>query len=236
VASHLETARALGAADVLGVGTAAIRHAVNGAELVAAIDRACGLVVEVLSAEEEARLAFVGAARTLDHPCVGELGVVDVGGGSSELVVGTVPDRVSWSISFGVGSSDLTDRVLVSDPPSDAELRAARERVASALSGVRVPRPAEAVAVGGNATSLRRLAGPLLDAETFARTLALLCGSPRAAVAGRFGLDPERVRLMPAALVILEAAAELFGAPLVIARGGVREGVLLEASTAEGFR
>ena len=70
----------------------------------------------VLSGDDEARLAFVGAAGTLGHAPAGELGVVDVGGGSSELVVGTAPDKVSWCTSFGVGSADLADSCLPSDP------------------------------------------------------------------------------------------------------------------------
>ena len=198
--------------------------------MVAAINGTCGLTVNVLSGDEEARLAFVGAARTLDHSPGGPLGVVDVGGGSSELVVGTVPDSVSWSTSFGVGSGELTDACLSSDPPSSDELAAAKQRVRTAFSGVTVPHPVEAVAVGGSATSLRRLAGPLLDADAFKRALGLLGGAPRAQVAREFALDLERVRLLPAGLLILQAASELFGAPLQIARGGVREGVLLEAA------
>src|SRR5262249_9208412 len=117
VRSQLGTARELGAVEVHGVATAAIRRAVNGAAMVAEINGTCGLIVSVLSGDEEARLAFVGAARTLDHPPAGPLGVVDVGGGSSELVVGTVPDNVSWCTSFGVGSAELTDACLRSDPP-----------------------------------------------------------------------------------------------------------------------
>jgi exopolyphosphatase/guanosine-5'-triphosphate,3'-diphosphate pyrophosphatase len=216
--------------EVHGVATAAIRRALNGGAMVAAINGTCGLTVNVLSGDEEARLAFVGAARTLDHSPGGPLGVVDVGGGSSELVVGTVPDSVSWSTSFGVGSGELTDACLSSDPPSRDELAAAKQRVRTAFSGVTVPHPVEAVAVGGSATSLRRLAGPLLDADAFKRALGLLGGAPRAQVAREFALDLERVRLLPAGLLILQAASELFGTPLQIARGGVREGVLLEAA------
>jgi exopolyphosphatase/guanosine-5'-triphosphate,3'-diphosphate pyrophosphatase len=174
-------------------------------------------------------LAFVGAARTLDHTPAGELGVVDVGGGSSELVVGVAPDRVNWCASFGVGSGDLADGCLRSDPPSEEDLGEARSRVASALEGIAVPRPVEAVAVGGSATSLMRLAGPLLDGDAFARSLRLLATTKAAEVAGRFGLDLERVRLLPAGLLILQAASERFGMALQIASGGVREGVLLEA-------
>ena len=229
VAGQMRIAQELGATDVRGVATAAIRRAPNGATLVMAIDGKCGLTVRVLSGDDEARLAFVGAAGTLGHAPAGELGVVDVGGGSSELVVGTAPDKVSWCTSFGVGSADLAEACLPSDPPSTSELSAARSRVAEALAGVDVPHPVEAVAVGGSATSLRRLAGPLLDADAFRRALHLLASEPRAEVARRFALDLDRVRLLPAGLVILEAASELFGTSLQIARGGVREGVLLEA-------
>jgi exopolyphosphatase/guanosine-5'-triphosphate,3'-diphosphate pyrophosphatase len=231
VAEQLRIAQELGSVEVRGVATAAIRRAGNGAALVAAIRDACGLTVQILTGEDEARLAFLGAARTLDHVPAGQLGVVDVGGGSSELVVGTAPGRVSWCRSFALGSGDLADECLVSDPPSAAELAEARARIASAVAGLDVPRPAEAVAVGGSATSLRRLAGPLLDAGTFDRVLGLLASARARDVARRFALDLERVRLLPAGLLILEAASELFGAALQIGRGGIREGVLLEAAS-----
>jgi exopolyphosphatase/guanosine-5'-triphosphate,3'-diphosphate pyrophosphatase len=230
VLEQLRTAHRLGAQEVRAVATAAIRQAANGAALVEAIQTTCGIGVDVLSGEEEARLAFVGAARTLDHPPAGELGVVDVGGGSSELVVGRAPDQVSWCTSFEIGSGDLADGVLRSDPPSLEQLAEARRRVAGAVKGLQAPHPAEAVAVGGSATSLRQLAGPLLDAAAFARSQALLSSRPAAEVAKQFGLERERVRLLPAGLLILEAASEIFGTSLRIARGGVREGVLLEAS------
>jgi exopolyphosphatase/guanosine-5'-triphosphate,3'-diphosphate pyrophosphatase len=229
VAAQLQTARDHGARDVRGVATAAIRSAPDGVALVEAIHRTCGLAVDILSGEEEARLAFVGAAGTLDHVPAGELGVVDVGGGSSELVVGTAPDQVRWSASFAVGSGDLADGYLCSDPPSGSELAQARAQIARALDGLDVPRPTEAVAVGGSAASLRRLAGPLLDSVAFDRSLRLLAGEPASEIARRFTIDEERVRLLLAGLLILEAASQLFGAALRIGCGGIREGVLLEA-------
>jgi len=232
VAAQLGAARRLGASDVQAVATAAIRRAPNRAELAGAIREACGLEVKILTEEQEARLAFIGAARAFGHIPAGELGVVDVGGGSSELVVGSVPDRVSWFVSFALGSGDLARSCLRSDPPSAAELTAARSRVESTLSEFEVPHPVEAVAVGGSAASLSRLAGPILDAAAFARSLAELAAAPAREVARRFGLDVERVRLLPAGLLILEAASERFGAPLAVAGGGLREGVLLEASVA----
>ena len=230
VAGQLERAAALGAPNVRAVATAAIRHAGNGPALADAIRERCGLSVEILSGEEEARLAFLGAANALDHVPAGELGVVDVGGGSSELVVGTAPDQIRWSTSFAVGSGDLADRCLHSDPPTEMELSAARAEVETILAGIDVPHPAEAVAVGGSATSLWTLSGPTLEADAFARALRLLSGERAADLARRFGLDAERVRLLPTALLILQGVSERFGVALRIGRGGVREGVLLEAS------
>jgi exopolyphosphatase/guanosine-5'-triphosphate,3'-diphosphate pyrophosphatase len=237
VCDQFRQAEALGALEVLGVATAAIRRAGNAAALVAAVRSSCGLNVEVLAEQEEARLAFVGAARTLSHEPAGRLGVVDVGGGSSELVVGTAPDRINWSTSFELGSGDLADVYLTSDPPSAAEISTARAAVQRALNEVEVPVPNEAVAVGGSAASLRRITGPLLDAEVFVRSLGLLCADRAAVVARRFALDLERVRLLPAGLLILEAVSQLFGVALQVGSGGLREGVLLERSgplTAEG--
>lgn len=230
VTAQLALARELGSVEVHAVATAAVRRAANGGELVTAIRDACGLEVAVLPEKEEARMAFVGAASTLGHAPDGELGVVDVGGGSSELVVGIAPDKVTWSTSFALGSGDLADRCLRSDPPSKAELYDATGRVRRALEGLEVPHTVEAVAVGGTATSLRLFAGPVLDSAAFGRSLRLLATERAATIADRFALDVERVRLLPAGLLILQGAAQLLGASLQIGRGGLREGILLEAS------
>jgi exopolyphosphatase / guanosine-5'-triphosphate,3'-diphosphate pyrophosphatase len=230
VAQQLASAQELGAIHVRCVATASIRRATNGPELVQRIRGSCGLEVEVLSGEAEARLAFLGAARTLGQDPGGPLGVVDVGGGSSELVVGTPADGITWWASFPLGSSDIAQACLHSDPPSQAELVAARGRVAEILDGVRPPPAALTVAVGGSATSLLRLVGPVLDADTLGGSLQLLAGSRATDIARRFALDVERVKLMPAGIVILEAVSRLFGAPLQIGNGGIREGALLESA------
>ncbi len=231
VSDQLDTARTLGAASVCTLATAAIRRASNGGALAGAVRAACGLEVRILSEQEEARLAFVGAARTLEWEVSGLLGVVDVGGGSSELIVGQAPDVIGWSRSFAVGSGDLADAFLRSDPPSAGEIGSAREHVEAAFAGVRVPDTAAAVAVGGSATSLRRLAGERLDEAVFARLFELLMSARAAEVARRYALDQQRVRLLPAGLLVLQGAAELFGTALRIGRGGIREGALLEAAT-----
>ena len=100
----------------------------------------------------------------------------------------------------------------------------------AALANIEAPQPAVAVAVGGSATSLCRLAGPVLSAGALGRALALMAGVRCSEIADRFMIDPERARLLPAGLLILEAVAQRFGTALWVGHGGLREGVLLEAA------
>ena len=232
VLGQLAVARAHGAGEIRGVATAAIRTASNGVALVEAIAAGTGLQVEIVSGEDEARLAFRGAAAMLEPDTAARcrrLAVIDVGGGSSEVVVGAAPDRVGWWASVAIGSGALTDHCLHSDPPTPGEFQAARHEVAAALAGLAPPCPEVVVAVGGSATSLGRVAGTVLDAPSLARALTVLTGAPAAAVAERFVIDPQRARLLPAGLLILEGVSRLLESTIQVGRGGIREGVLLEA-------
>lgn len=228
VAAHAAVARDCGADRVHVVATAAIRDAANGEALCAAIRRESGLTVRVLGDDEEARLAFAGATATLPAPPPGTVGVVDVGGGSSELVAGTVAGGVSWYVSIRVGSGLLTERHVHGDPPTAAELDALRAEADAAFAGIRAPRADCVYAVGGSATSLRRLCGDELSPRSLEAALHVVTAHPIREAAGGLSLARERVRLLPAGLVLLRAASQAFGgAPLEIARGGLREGVLL---------
>ena len=228
VATQARMARELGALEVEAVATAAIREASNRDELVEAVRRDAGLGLDVLTFESEARLAFVGATKTLGHPAPGPIAVVDVGGGSSEIAVGTVAGGMKWCASLRIGSGVLADAYLRSDPPSASELHAVREHVAGAFEGLEIPGVERAVAVGGSATSLRRLVGVELEHEALERGLRILASGRVEEVAGRFDLDPERARLLPAGMLILEEASDRLGWPLRIGKGGLREGVILE--------
>jgi len=228
VAVQVALAQAAGAERVHVVATAALREAANRDEVLAAVQERAGVPVRVVSGEEEARLAFAGATGSLHHPPDGAIGVADVGGGSSELVAGTVTGGVAWTASLRVGSGLLADAYLRSDPPSAAELHAVREHVAGAFEGLRPPETACAYAVGGSATSLRRLVGAVLDHDSLSRGLRVLSSAPAAEIARAYELHPERARLLPAGILLLDEAADAFGAPLSICGGGLREGVLLE--------
>ena len=224
VAGQVARARAAGAQDVRVVATAAIRTAVNREEFIAGMS----VDVEILDGGEEARLAFLGATRTLGCELPGQVAVVDVGGGSTEIAIGTVDGGVGWSSSFLVGSGVLADRYLHSDPPSLPELRAARDHAMDVLATRAFPATDCAVAVGGSAASLRLVVGEALEPTSLDRALGMLCGGPAAAVARRFALDALRVRLLPAGILILDAAAQRLDRPLQIGRGGLREGLLLD--------
>jgi exopolyphosphatase / guanosine-5'-triphosphate,3'-diphosphate pyrophosphatase len=234
VAAHAAVARECGAERIHAVATAAIRHAANRDALCRAIRREAGLHVRVLDDAEEARLAFAGAVGTLPAPPDGVIGVVDVGGGSSELVAGTAARGVSWYTSIRVGSGVLTERHVASDPPTDAELDALRAAADAAFAGVRAPVAGSVYAVGGSATSLRRVVGAELNRTTLAHGLRVLGAAPAEEIARRYELHPERVRVLPAGMLLLDEAARVLGCPLRIASGGLREGVVLEELAAVG--
>ena len=228
VATQVRLAEELGAKEIRAVATAAVRVASNGAEAAAKIGAAAGIPVEILSDEEEGRLSFVGATKTLGHPVEGRVGVVDVGGGSTEVILGSVRGGAEEVLSWQVGSGALADELIASDPPSASEIRKVRDRIDDIFSGVEIEHPAQAVAVGGSATSLRRLVGAVLEYETLERGIRVLSGDPASEVARRFELDPERVRILATGVLILEKVSELLGQPLQIGKGGLREGIILD--------
>ena len=228
VATQVRLARELGAETIRAVATAAIREASNGEAVAAEIGEQSGVPVDILSDDEEGRLSFIGATKTLGHPVEGLVGVVDVGGGSTEIILGTVPGGVKEVRSWRVGSGVLADELIASDPPSAAEIRKIRDRIDDLFCDVEVEQPVQAVAVGGSATSLRRLVGAVLEYETLERGIRVLCGDPAADVARRFELDPERVRILATGVLLLEKLSELLGQPLQIGKGGLREGVILD--------
>ena len=228
VTTQVRLAEELGAQAIKIVATAAIREAKNSSVVAKRIGEAAGLEVEVLSEQEEGRLAFIGATKTLGHPVDGDVGVVDVGGGSSEIILGTVADGVREVRSFKIGSGALAEEFLTKDPPSAAEIRSLRDYIDDFFEDVEVDHPGQAVAVGGSATSLRTLVGAVLEYETLERAVRVLTRDPIAEVAKRFELDQRRVRILPTGVLILEKLSELLGQPLQIGKGGLREGIILD--------
>ncbi len=232
VAEYRAVATQLGATAIRVVATAALRDAANAGEVLGALRSRAGVGVDVLDGDDEARLAFLGATRTFGRPLDGTVAVLDVGGGSTEIAVGTMDAGVKWSRSLPTGSGVLSYAHQLADPPAPDELAAMRTAAAGAFDGLEVHPVDCAVAVGGSATSLRRLLGTVLDRRCLHDALARLSEGPAQRVSAELGLAPERVRLLPAGILVLEAAADLLGCPLELACGGVREGVCLDAAEA----
>jgi exopolyphosphatase/guanosine-5'-triphosphate,3'-diphosphate pyrophosphatase len=227
VSTQVRLAREMGADDITIVATAAVRAAPNRDKLVEAVLERTDLPVRILSGSEEAQLAFIGATKRLGAPAEGTIAVIDVGGGSTEIAIGTVDDGSTWDATFRVGSGMLTAAYVKSDPPGVGELSQVRQHVSGVFEGLELPAVDKAVAVGGTATSLRRIVGAELSHETLERGIRILAEAPAAEVAERFDLAPERVQLLPAGMLVLEELSDLLGLPLSIGNGGLREGVIL---------
>jgi exopolyphosphatase/guanosine-5'-triphosphate,3'-diphosphate pyrophosphatase len=231
VATQVELAKVLGADDVYAMATAATRDATNGDALVETVEGRSGVRIDVLDEQDEARLAFLGATHSLKSESAETIAVVDVGGGSTEVAVGTLKDGVKWSTSFRIGSGMITERYIHHDPPSVDDLESARRAIAAMFDEFPFPTVDQAIAIGGSASSMRRLVGNVLEHETMERAIRLITRNDASDVADEFGLDPERVQVLPAGVMILEDIGDRLERPLRIGKGGLREGKLLELLT-----
>jgi exopolyphosphatase/guanosine-5'-triphosphate,3'-diphosphate pyrophosphatase len=234
VAEQALTARANDVEALRVVATAALRDAPGRGLLLAQLSAAAGVEVEVLSGEEEARLAFTGATAPLIGSAQSVV-VADVGGGSTELAAGAPGAPPTWWASLPIGSGALADTHLHADPPSAEELAAARAEAATAIASAGCPVAEVAWAVGGSATSLRRLCGEQLTAAALDDALRRVCGWPASQAAFELDLHVERVRLLPAGLVLLAEVARAAGCPLHVGSGGLREGVVLDLLARVGY-
>jgi exopolyphosphatase / guanosine-5'-triphosphate,3'-diphosphate pyrophosphatase len=206
--------------------TAPGRQSGNAKQLVAALTRAAGVPVRVLSTEEEGRLAYGGAVATAPMPLPDRIAVCDVGGASTEIAVGSPGAVPGWVCSVDLGSVRLTTR-LDSDRFGEDELGDACAETGVAFAGVEPPRVAAALAVGGSARAARRLVGATLGADELAEALHLVRTNPPRTISRRFRTDRARARILPAGLVILAEVQRRLGVPLHVCDGGIREGAVL---------
>jgi exopolyphosphatase/guanosine-5'-triphosphate,3'-diphosphate pyrophosphatase len=226
----VDDARELGVERLEVLVTSPGRQATNGGELIARIEAAAGrgVPVRLLSAQEEGRLGFLGAISGTRGPSRRLVAVCDVGGGSSQVAVGTRRDGLAWVRSVDIGSMRLTSRLLEDDPPGDAAVARAREEVDRLLEGFVPPAPETALAVGGSARALRAIVGNVLGADELDEVAGILARTKAGEISALYGIDPERDRTLAAGAVILGALQERLHVPLRVVRGGVREGAALE--------
>ncbi len=215
-------ARKCRADEVDVIVTAPGRQAANPGELLATIARASGTVARILSAREEGELAYEGAL-TLEDVGRRRVAVCDVGGGSTEIVVGDGGQPSFWNTSVDLGSLRLTAACFEGDPPSAGAIAAAERLAADLFAQVEPPRAELALAVGGSARALAKLVGPVFGEGELTQALALSGAKRSAKVARAFGVDEQRARVLPAGAIVLREVTRRLGRPLQLARGGLRE-------------
>ena len=141
--------------------TSATRDAANGDVFADGVEERLGVRPEVVSGDEEARLAYDGAIRNLARPPATPTLVIDVGGGSTELILGDADGpRAAWSMD--VGSVRMTERHLVSDPPTEDEVARCVADIDAALDACPVD-PADAASVVGVAGTVLTVGAGVLD-------------------------------------------------------------------------
>lgn len=242
IREQAELARKLGARTILGIATEGVRAATNASAFLAAVREATGVTLAIISGDQEAALTYWGATSGLVD--AGERrAVLDLGGGSLEMVIGD-GQAIRWRTSLPLGSGSMHDRYAPADPPVAAELEAVGGIVADTLRPLDLPLPVAAVlACGGTATTLVALAARVAGAATevastggsgelsregLRELLALLQRFPADEISARYGVDAARARLLGAGAMVLLAALDRLGMEtLYVSRRGIREGALL---------
>jgi exopolyphosphatase/guanosine-5'-triphosphate,3'-diphosphate pyrophosphatase len=228
LAGYVSTIAELGASRTRMVATSASRDARNADDFRAMVQATLGQPAEVVSGDEEARLSFVGAVRGL--PPARYL-VVDIGGGSTEFVVGAA--GVERAISVDVGCVRLTERRLHTDPPTAAEVAAATADIEAAvdraLAVVGGTAAEQVVGLAGSVTTVAAIALDLpgyqperihharISRADVARVTADLLGMTRAQRLAIPAMHPGRADVIGAGALILRIILERAGAGTVIA-------------------
>jgi exopolyphosphatase / guanosine-5'-triphosphate,3'-diphosphate pyrophosphatase len=210
----------------VAVLTSAVRDSANGRQFADTIRDRYRLEPHVLTGDEEAQLTFLGATSERDPGDRQPTLVLDIGGGSTELVIGA-GHTVDFHVSTQAGVVRQTERHLHTDPPAEQELQAlgadVRSIIAGAVPATRRRGVQHAIAVAGTATSLAAIAqrlepydpervhGYRLDADEARRTLGELAAIPVAQRREVPGLHPDRAPTIVAGVTILLEVLELFG-------------------------
>lgn len=234
---------------IAAVGTSAMRDARGGAAFCEEVERVLGVRPEVVSGEREARLTFDGALMGLDPE--GVLAVFDIGGGSTEIIVGARVGRgrgtLARAVSLDVGAVRLTERHVRHDPPTREELDAIRSDVRRALTSAPSLQGRPLVGVAGTVTTLtayvhgvapydaRRVHGALLARSELGSAIERLASMTLEERRLEAAIEPKRADVIVAGAVIADAICEAAGADRLLASDrGVRWGLALECLDALG--
>jgi exopolyphosphatase/pppGpp-phosphohydrolase len=223
-ARYIVLARESGVGALEVLVTAPGRQSGNADELLGVLAEATGARVRQLSGEEEGCLAYAGAVAACRWVS-DTVAVVDVGGGSTQVMVGT-EEGPAWLRTLELGSLRLTERLVRANPPTPVEVDTVAGVVEDAFASLTPPLPISALATGGTARALRQLAGRRLGEKNLTEALKTLMAEPAEALATDYGFPHERARLLPAGTIVLREAHRRLRVNLEVAKGGVREGAV----------
>jgi exopolyphosphatase/guanosine-5'-triphosphate,3'-diphosphate pyrophosphatase len=229
---YAQRARLARVATLETIVTAPGRQSSNADELVDVLLDATRAPVTVLSAEDEGRLAWEGAVAALPDP-PSTVAVVDLGGGSCEVAVGSPESGPTWVTSGEAGALRVTSAFLHGKRVSSSQLDRARRSVCELLDGLEAPRPDTALAIGGTARAVAKIVGPRFGPkklDTLAERLARL-GAAR--VLGGLDITRERAETLLGGTLVLAEVARRLDAKLEAGCGGVREGAALAFARAQ---
>jgi exopolyphosphatase/guanosine-5'-triphosphate,3'-diphosphate pyrophosphatase len=235
LAGYAAAARGLGVERMVFVGTEPLRRAADARAVVVAVEDATGVPLHVVDHREEGLLTLLGA--TSGRAVRADLLVADVGGGSTQLVV-VGPARRASASGLRVGGARLTEAHVAHDPPTRSEIATLRSAALAALRAGPEASPTEIVAVGGTASNLVKIVpgalhDRILTPERLAAALETLREAPAADIAARFGIRPQRARILAAGAAVLEAILARYGVPRATAsEEGIREGTVLALARA----
>jgi exopolyphosphatase/guanosine-5'-triphosphate,3'-diphosphate pyrophosphatase len=218
------------ATRLIGVATEATRKAANGAAFLDRVRSETEWDVTVIDGDREADLTFRGISRNRD--LTGTVLIVDVGGGSTELIEAQ-DGVVVRARSVPIGSGTLTDTHITSDPPTATELAACSRDVSNQFATISLPVSSSVrlIAVGGTAEFMAALVGRTTDMsiEEMDRSLLDCQEMPSSSLASTLGIAVARARVLPAGIVVLRTLARHLGVPAIdIAPSGIRTGLILE--------
>jgi exopolyphosphatase/guanosine-5'-triphosphate,3'-diphosphate pyrophosphatase len=231
--SFSRIARELGADTLETIVTAPGRQSSNAQELVRTLASATRAPVVVLSAEDEGCLAWEGAIARLETPPE-VVAVVDLGGGSCELAVGTPRLGPVWVRSFDAGALRVTRAFLEGDPPSEKGIERARAEIGRLVAAdSKPPRPDLTLAVGGTARATSRIVGRRFDAKGLDELVERLAALRTTKAAAHFGITSARAETLLGGALVLAEVARLADTDFELGRGGLREGAALSLARAE---
>jgi exopolyphosphatase / guanosine-5'-triphosphate,3'-diphosphate pyrophosphatase len=221
---YAKLARRLDCERLEVVVTAPGRQSANVDDLLGVLHDAVGVEPRVLSARSEGRFAYLGAVAAAG-PLPGLIAVCDVGGGSTEVAFGGRWIEPDWVDSIDLGSLRLSSRFFSDGTGQRSSVRAACAEVRMHLEQIGDATPDVALAAGGSARALRKLVGRNLDERRLDRAVRIVARQPSDRLARTYGIHLERAHVLLAGALILRETQAVLGVPLVVARGGLREGL-----------